>query len=100
MSRLALAASAIAVSTGLLACSEATVSGPTDGAIEITITTSGAELDPDGYVLRTDGPSGYQLGRLPLLANSPRGALRQATSNLFSTTWPTTALSRGQTPRT
>jgi WD40 repeat protein len=37
---------------------------PTDGAIELTVSTSGPDQDADGYLLSVSGPSRYQFERL------------------------------------
>ena len=51
----------IALSWGLGACDEETPVGPTVGSVRVTATTTGADLDADGYTAALDGGAGLAL---------------------------------------
>jgi len=51
----------IALSWGLGACDEETPTGPTVGAVRVTATTTGSDVDADGYTASLDGGAGLAL---------------------------------------
>ncbi|MEP7226270.1 MAG: hypothetical protein ABI785_02835 [Gemmatimonadales bacterium] len=57
LSHLLLSLSAVA-----LACSGGDLSGPTTGSLEVTTTTTGAEVDPDGYIVQVDAEDPQTIG--------------------------------------
>ena len=57
LSHLLLSLSAVA-----LACSGGDLAGPTTGSLEVTTTTTGAEVDPDGYIVQVDAEDRLTIG--------------------------------------
>ena len=57
LSHLLLSLSAVAP-----ACSGGDLSGPTTGSLEVTTTTTGAEVDPDGYIVQVDAEDPQPIG--------------------------------------
>lgn len=52
----------LSLSAVALACSGDDLSGPTTGSIEVTTATSGAEVDPDGYIVQVDADQPQPIG--------------------------------------
>src|SRR2546430_12147618 len=44
-----------------LACGSSESTGPSTGSVEVVATTTGADLDPDGYAVAVDGGGGLSL---------------------------------------
>ncbi|HEV8398744.1 MAG TPA: hypothetical protein VGQ18_02775 [Gemmatimonadales bacterium] len=62
-SHIALAAALFSVAATMgTGCKDAAAPGPTTGGIRITVTTMGADLDPDGYSVSVDGGAGRAIG--------------------------------------